>query len=330
MTHEQNLAILKALADDSRLSIVNALLDQDQCVEDLAQRLNLAASTVSFHLKKLENAELVTRTKRQYYVIYSINHEIFDLPLSTLLNVAETEQQIQSRRIEQSQQKVIDTFFTDGRLQKLPTQQKKRRIVLAYILGKIDDNHRYSEQELTEIIHQYYDDHCSIRREMIDFGWLQREHGVYWKDSDSAYFPRKNNLQIEETIRENKMSTDNKKQLKEQYKEMKIPKGILKIENTANGKVFLVATNNLLAAINRQRATLKLNSNRNVELQNDWNTFGAEQFTFEILDQLEESDDDSPARAAKELALLLEMWLDKLQPYEERGYHTPEKRNLIL
>ena len=58
MTTEQSIAILKALADQSRLAIVNSLLERSQYVEEIAKRHGLAASTVSFHLRKLEQAGL--------------------------------------------------------------------------------------------------------------------------------------------------------------------------------------------------------------------------------------------------------------------------------
>ncbi len=66
MKAEQSLAIMKALADESRLAIVNSLLEHSQYVEEIAKRHDLAPSTVSFHLKKLEQAGLVKSRKEQY------------------------------------------------------------------------------------------------------------------------------------------------------------------------------------------------------------------------------------------------------------------------
>ena len=38
----------------------------------------------------------------------------------------------------------------------------------------------YDEKEVDEIIHRFHEDHCTIRREMIAFGIMQREHEKYW------------------------------------------------------------------------------------------------------------------------------------------------------
>jgi len=48
MNPDQSLAIMKALADQSRLAIVNSLLERSQYVEELASRHGLAPSTSRF------------------------------------------------------------------------------------------------------------------------------------------------------------------------------------------------------------------------------------------------------------------------------------------
>lgn len=38
----------------------------------------------------------------------------------------------------------------------------------------------YSEKELNSIIMRYFDDYCTIRREMVDLGMMQRNQEAYW------------------------------------------------------------------------------------------------------------------------------------------------------
>ena len=68
----ETLGILKALADDTRLKILRALSERDMYVELLAERLQLSAATVSFHMKKLQAAGLVDSRREQYYIVYSL------------------------------------------------------------------------------------------------------------------------------------------------------------------------------------------------------------------------------------------------------------------
>ena len=67
-----------------------------------------------------------------------------------------------------------------------------------------------------------------------------------------------------------------------------------------------------------------LNSHPNKELQKDWNELGEDQFKFEILEVVQV--EDKPNFNLKdELTLLEEIWLEKLQPFGERGYNTSPK-----
>ena len=62
----------------------------------------------------------------------------------------------------------------------IPTQRKKREIVLAEIIKSFEKGKIYSEKEVDEIIHRFHEDHCTIRREMIACGLMKRENGRYW------------------------------------------------------------------------------------------------------------------------------------------------------
>jgi len=112
----------------------------------------------------------------------------------------------------------------------------------------------------------------------------------------------------------------NRTELKRSYKENLPAMGIYQIKNSANGKIFIGSAHNLPGIINSQRFQLKLGSHKNRQLQADWKEFGEAQFSFEILDELKrigQSEQDH----AKELALLEDMWLEKLKPYGEQGYN---------
>ena len=88
MTQENALKIFKSLSDMSRLRIVQSLTQGDMYTELLAERLELTPSTVSFHMKKLEEAGLVVSRKEQYYTVYSLNRELLE---TSLFDVASSE-----------------------------------------------------------------------------------------------------------------------------------------------------------------------------------------------------------------------------------------------
>ena len=117
------------------------------------------------------------------------------------------------------------------------------------------------------------------------------------------------------------MTNTSKSELKRAYKDNPPPAGIFQVINAVNGKVFLGKGANVRGILNSQQAQLQFGSHRNRDLQQDYNQLGAEKFTFEIVDQLDPSD-KTPQQMQEDLAALEELWLEKLKPYGERGYHT--------
>jgi group I intron endonuclease len=118
---------------------------------------------------------------------------------------------------------------------------------------------------------------------------------------------------------------DDRSELKRQYKESKTQAGIFQVKNIVNGKVLLGSSTNLHGPLNKHRFMLKIKNHDNKQLQKDWNGLGADAFTFEILEVIEEKDEPTFS-LADELTLLEQIWLEKLQPYGERGYNTPGDR----
>ena len=172
---KEKLELLKLLADETRLEILNLLLREDSYVEKLACELSLTPATICYHLKKLEAAGVVRCSRAQFYMIYSLNREIFDRPLYELIRkdeILDTE--------EKYRKEVISNFFKYGRLTHLPSQRKKREIVLQEIAKEFEEGRSYDEREVNEIIHKFHEDHCTIRREMIACGLMERERETYW------------------------------------------------------------------------------------------------------------------------------------------------------
>ena len=112
----------------------------------------------------------------------------------------------------------------------------------------------------------------------------------------------------------------NKKRLKQAYQQSLRPMGVFLIRNMVNEKVFVGIGLDLAGIINRHRFELTMGKHRNQRLQTEWNEFGSDSFTFEILDQLNRGEDPNVDYRA-ELAFLEELWLEKLQPFGDRGYN---------
>lgn len=186
MTETEVIRLFKCLSDKSRLQILKSLMIEDMYVERLAERLGITAPTVSFHLKKLAEAGAVSSYKSQYYMMYSMNREIFETSIWELLKGKSDDADIQAQRDAEYRQKVIDAFFEYGKLKSIPSQRKKERIVLEVIADKFEPDRVYTEKEVNLLIADFYDDFCTIRRDMIAEKLLDRNASGYWRIKSSG------------------------------------------------------------------------------------------------------------------------------------------------
>ncbi len=181
MTETEAILLFKCLSDKSRLQILKSLAIEDMYVERLAERLGITAATVSFHLKKLADAGAVTSYKSQYYMMYSLNKEIFETSILDIIREKSDEADLQAQRDAEYRQKVINAFFEYGRLKSIPAQRKKERIVLEVIAEAFEYDRIYTEREVNIIIADFHDDFCTIRRNMVGEGLLARDTNGYWR-----------------------------------------------------------------------------------------------------------------------------------------------------
>lgn len=323
MEHEQGIAIMKALADRSRLTIVNSLLERPQYVEEIAQRHGLAPSTVSFHLRKLEQAGLVSSRKEQYYVVFRANDELFNTTLRQIVSAHRLGQELQDDRMEAYQRKVLDAFFRHGRLEKLPAQHKKRMIVLEQFARRFEPGRRYGEQEVAGLILPLFDDYCTIRRLLVDEGMIRRDNDGYWREAqgeDSADWVSPSMPEIG-APRNKRAETDDRKAMKRQYLQTRPDMGVYQIRNTTNGRVYVGSSRNLEGTRTSRQFQLRMGKVPfSRELQRDLDEFGAASFEFSVLAVL-----DKPAQGEdmeQSLITLYLHWLTKLQPFGERGYNS--------
>ena len=115
------------------------------------------------------------------------------------------------------------------------------------------------------------------------------------------------------------MDMDRKRLLKEQYKEIKIEAGIYQIRNIHNEKVYVDSTRNL-KTLNGKLFMLKTGNSFIDKLQKDLTEFGGDAFVLEVLEVLEKKE-DAFFDEKDALKKLKAKWLEKLQPFGDRGYN---------
>lgn len=180
------LSLFKILADDTRLRILGMVGEKPCTVEELATRLGLKEPTVSHHLQRLREAQLVTMQPDKNSRLYSLAPQTLSRLSRELLqleSVAAPEDDTPERSWER---KVLETFLVDGRLVRIPASRKKREVILRWLANQFQPQQRYPEKEVNALLGRFHQDVATLRRELIGYGWLAREHQIYWKPEIEA------------------------------------------------------------------------------------------------------------------------------------------------
>ncbi len=187
MIDSELLTALKALSDASRLRIVGLLADgRRMSVEALAEALELTPGTVVHHLKRLRDAGLVESQPRPPYVDYSLRFERLSGIGADLhrLAVEQSGGGPEALTVPQwagpAEAKVLSAFFEGDRLISVPAQRSKRLVVLRYLAETVfEKKHKYPEKEVNQLLGNWHPDAASLRRYLVDEGFMSRKSSVY-------------------------------------------------------------------------------------------------------------------------------------------------------
>ena len=169
--------ILRALADPERLAIAGALALGDRSPDELAEAAGLSSARVHKHLNRLTACGVVR---------VNDDRHTYRLDAETLRWAAEQvgpsrEAGLALGAATDDEEAVLRTFFRNGRLTEVPARESKRRIVLERIALEFEPGEHYEEKEVNAIVGRFFNDYASLRRYLVDEGFLDREGGVYWR-----------------------------------------------------------------------------------------------------------------------------------------------------
>ncbi|MBW4601296.1 MAG: DUF2087 domain-containing protein [Calothrix sp. FI2-JRJ7] len=78
---------------------------------------------------------------------------------------------------------LVDKTSELPRLKDIPATRKKRLVILKWLVSHFDQGTNYSEAKVNEILKQFHPDCATLRREMIGYNLMQRESGIYWRQT---------------------------------------------------------------------------------------------------------------------------------------------------
>jgi hypothetical protein len=77
---------------------------------------------------------------------------------------------------------LLRAFIRGGRITALPTRRARRRLLLDRVAQAFEPGRTYPEAAVDEILKQVFDDHCTLRRYLVDEEFMSRSPaGLYWR-----------------------------------------------------------------------------------------------------------------------------------------------------
>jgi hypothetical protein len=80
-------------------------------------------------------------------------------------------------------------FFRDGRLTSLPSRGSYRMAALAALAERFERDRLYDEREVNAILADDAPDPATLRRLLVDHGYLGRRGGTYWRERQAPETP---------------------------------------------------------------------------------------------------------------------------------------------
>jgi hypothetical protein len=73
-------------------------------------------------------------------------------------------------------------FIRDGRITAVPVKRTRRLLLLDQVAQAFEPGRKYPEAAVDEVLKTIFDDHCTLRRHLIDESFMSRTAaGIYWR-----------------------------------------------------------------------------------------------------------------------------------------------------
>ncbi|GAV13176.1 metalloregulator ArsR/SmtB family transcription factor [Paenibacillus sp. NAIST15-1] len=184
MQLDKVVAYHKALAEPTRVKMLILLAEGERNGQVLAEKLSVTPATITHHAAKLREASLINERREKNTIYFSLNDYFLKNNAAAAINLIYRGADGGIGMLNEEQQRlrdsVIRNFFSkEGKLKNIPSQLKKKLIILEHMVTNLEAGRRYSEKEINEFIKAYHEDFATIRREFIMHQFLFREKEIY-------------------------------------------------------------------------------------------------------------------------------------------------------
>jgi DNA-binding transcriptional ArsR family regulator len=172
----------KAVGDPTRLRIIALLRQGPLHGQAIAGKLGLKPPTITHHLKKLRDTGMVYSRRDKNTIYFHLDERKLEFMTTAILRIGDEEAMNKNELqvTDKEQTKVLNNFISrDGKLKSVPSQLKKKIVVLSYFVQGFEPGETYEEKEVNEYIKTFFDDFATIRREWVMHQFMYRENNRY-------------------------------------------------------------------------------------------------------------------------------------------------------
>jgi hypothetical protein len=173
--------IVGLLADDDRRRVFAALVLGGSTLDEVRAATGLTARRAATALARLVAGDLVVRSDRGEHVLLG---EAFRL--AAMAAAPERPGPDPTDDVPEDDARILRRYFRGGRLTQIPPQRARKLVVLDRLAQEFDVGARYSERQVNAILRRFHEDVASLRRFLVDEGFLDRAAGEYWRSGGSV------------------------------------------------------------------------------------------------------------------------------------------------
>lgn len=120
------------------------------------------------------------------------------------------------------------------------------------------------------------------------------------------------------------MDSGKRKELKNAYREKAAIGGIYRIQCSGNGRAWMKSTTNLAGQKNKFTFSVSINSCPEPTMQAEWMEYGAQSFSFTVLEEMKQKETQTEREFADDVKALLEIWQEKYPQKEITPAHKSQ------
>jgi hypothetical protein len=173
--------IVGLLADDDRRRVFAALVLGGSTLDEVRAATGLTSRRAATALARLVSGDLVLRSHEGEHVLLG---EAFRL--AAMAAAPDRPAPDPTDDVPEDEARILRRYFRGGRLTQIPSQRARLCVVLDRLAQEFDVGSRYSERQVNAILRRFHEDVASLRRFLVDEGFLDRAAGEYWRSGGSV------------------------------------------------------------------------------------------------------------------------------------------------